>query len=348
MPRTSPLPPASDVEDEVESNSGRKSSGSCWIIIYYCRVVKAVVVNMSDDNEAVVDITYCASCGIAEIDDIKLKDCDGCDLVKYCSDECQRDHKSEHEEACKKRAAELRDELLFKQPESSCYGDCPICCVPLPLDGEISLMHSCCSKVICKGCVHANAIRANEMRLMPSCPFCRKPLPTTTEEHDKRRMKRIEVNDPVAMCQEGVEQFDKGEYSRAFEYYTKAAEMGDILAHYRLGNLYYNGQGVEKDAGKYLNLMEKAAIGGHPDARFLLGHHELENENNERSVKHWIIAATQGENGAVKMLMSSFKLGLIENKVLASALRAHKAAVDATKSPERDAAEEFYRKNNIC
>ena len=63
--------------------------------------------------------TCCASCGIAEIDDIKLKDCDGCDLVKYCSDKCKEDHRPQHEEACTDRAAELRDELLFKQPESS-------------------------------------------------------------------------------------------------------------------------------------------------------------------------------------------------------------------------------------
>ena len=34
----------------------------------------------------------------------------------------------------RKRAAVLRDELLFKQPESSHLGDCPICCLPLPLD----------------------------------------------------------------------------------------------------------------------------------------------------------------------------------------------------------------------
>ena len=32
----------------------------------------------------------CANCGIAQVDDIKLKICDGgCDLVKYCSDRCQ-------------------------------------------------------------------------------------------------------------------------------------------------------------------------------------------------------------------------------------------------------------------
>ena len=71
------------------------------------------------------DISCCASCGIAEIDDIKLMPCDGCDLVRYCSDECQIEHKSEHQDACKKRAgeaAELRDELLFKQPESTHHG----------------------------------------------------------------------------------------------------------------------------------------------------------------------------------------------------------------------------------
>ena len=84
-------------------------------------------------SEEVVD-TCCASCGIAEIDDIKLVPCDECDLVQYCSDECREDHNPEHEDECKKRAAELRDELLFKQPESTHEGDCPICCLPLPLD----------------------------------------------------------------------------------------------------------------------------------------------------------------------------------------------------------------------
>ena len=47
---------------------------------------------MSSDEEAAaaaVDM-LCACCGVAAIDDVKLKDCDdGCDLVKYCSNECQ-------------------------------------------------------------------------------------------------------------------------------------------------------------------------------------------------------------------------------------------------------------------
>eukprot|EP00984_Skeletonema_dohrnii_P035791 scaffold35973_cov122-Skeletonema_dohrnii-CCMP3373.AAC.2 len=35
--------------------------------------------------------------------------------------------KLQHKKECKKRAAEFRDELLFKQPESCHEGDCPIC-----------------------------------------------------------------------------------------------------------------------------------------------------------------------------------------------------------------------------
>ena len=69
-------------------------------------------------------VQCCASCGIAEIDDIKLKNCDDCDLVKYCCDTCQGDHRSQHKEECEKRAAELHDEILFKQPEGNYYGDC--------------------------------------------------------------------------------------------------------------------------------------------------------------------------------------------------------------------------------
>ena len=70
----------------------------------------------ADDHRASDMTTVCASCGIAEIDDVKLKECDDCDLARYCGDECQKNHETEHKEECKKRAAELRDELLFKQP----------------------------------------------------------------------------------------------------------------------------------------------------------------------------------------------------------------------------------------
>ncbi len=290
----------------------------------------------------------CASCGIAELDDIKLVPCDGCDLVKYCGDECRENHKSEHEEDCRKRAAELHDELLFKQPESSYLGDCPICSLPLPIDKSKSAIMGCCSKIVCKGCYYANGDREIRMRLMPSCPFCRKSLPKTQEEHDKQRMKRIEANDLVALSQEGEKQYEKGDHRTAFDYYTKAARLGFAEAHFKLALLYLGGKGVEKDVGKSTHHLEEAAIGGHPQARYSLGMTEMGNAPIardrracfDRAVKHFVIAATQGEDKAIKTLLEMFRSGLFSKEKLAAALRAHKAAVDATKSPQRKEVEE--------
>jgi len=151
----------------------------------------------------VVDTSPCCiSCGIAECDDIKLKKCTACNSVRYCGLECQKNHRPKHKKACKKRAAELRDELLFRQPEGTHLGDCPICMMPMPLDPEYSMMMMCCSKVICGGCDYANMMREAEQSLVETCPFCRKPVPTE-EEVEGYRMKRIEANDPVAMRQQG-------------------------------------------------------------------------------------------------------------------------------------------------
>ena len=294
------------------------------------------------ESEAVDDDTCCcAACGIAEIDDIKLVPCDDCDLVRYCGDTCQRDHKSEHEEACRKRAAELHDELLFKQPENSCLGDCPICMLPLLLDPMKSRIMTCCSKVICGGCYYANRMREKDMRLVPSCPFCREPTPRTDEEIRKQRMRRIEANDPLAMCQQGLKHCNKKDYHRAFEYFTKAAKLGYAWAHYQLSCLYHNGEGAERDEGKRIHHWEEAAIGGHPLARFNLGVHEHEwkNGSKERAVKHWMISAAQGDDKSIKELMEMFKGGELSKDDLTSALRAYQAAVEATKSPQREAAE---------
>ena len=296
--------------------------------------------NMSEENEVVT--SCCASCGVAEIDNVKLlKQCDGCDLVKYCSDECREIHKSEHEEASRETSAELRDKLLFKQPENNNRGDCPICCLPLPLDHQKSSMYSCCSKVICVGCDYANEIREMEMELAPSCPFCRAPLPKTKEEYDKQNMKRVEMNDPVALCHEGFDQSENGDYRNAFEYWTKAAELGDAEAHYNLAVLYHNRKGVENDEGKYVHHLEEAAIGGHPSARYVLGCHEYRLDNFERAVKHYIIAANQGQDGSIKALMKLYKEGLVSKEDLANTLRAHQVAVNATKSSQRKEAEEY-------
>ena len=89
----------------------------------------------SDD----VPMMCCASCDVAAIDDVQLKGCDGgCGLVKYCSVDCEENHREQHDEECKKRRAEFRDKELFTQPDGSHLGECPICCLP-PADRSIKI-----------------------------------------------------------------------------------------------------------------------------------------------------------------------------------------------------------------
>eukprot|EP00984_Skeletonema_dohrnii_P026105 scaffold15399_cov108-Skeletonema_dohrnii-CCMP3373.AAC.2 len=284
----------------------------------------------------------CASCGIAEVDAIKLTTCDAdCKLVRYCSAACQREHLPVHEAICKNRVAELRDELLFAQPESSHLGDCPICFLPLAIDGRKLMMMTCCSKVICDGCSYANETRELSESLKRKCSFCRHPVPTTKAEIDANTMKRMEANDPVALRLMGIQCYERGDFRGASEYLSKATGLGNADAHYHLSQMYWEGKGVEKDEKMAVYHAEEAAIAGHPEARYSLGAIEWNNGSKERAMKHFIIAAKLGKANSVKMLKQGYLRGLVSKEDFAAALRSHKAAVDATKSPQRQAAAEL-------
>mmetsp|Transcript_3528 Transcript_3528/g.5137 ORF Transcript_3528/g.5137 Transcript_3528/m.5137 type:complete len:243 (+) Transcript_3528:179-907(+) len=236
-------------------------------------------------------MTLCAACGIGEDDGIKMNKCTACDLARYCSDKCQLEHLPEHEQTCKKRAAELRDDILFKQPESSYLGDCPICFLPLSIHASKSTMMACCSKIICNGCNVADQIRQLKEAQVRKCPYCRHQLPQSQEEAAQIRMKRVEVNDPVAIWRLGVRCRREGDYESAFQHYKKAAELGNADAHYNVSCVYRDGEGVEKDKKKEVYHLEEAAIGGHLGARYNLGNHECRNSRHDRAAKHYIIAA---------------------------------------------------------
>jgi TPR repeat protein len=44
-------------------------------------------------------------------------------------------------------------------------------------------------------------------------------------------MERVKKNDPVAMTNVGKKRYREGNYEKALEYFTKAAELGDANAH---------------------------------------------------------------------------------------------------------------------
>jgi hypothetical protein len=295
---------------------------------------------MSANLEATAD-EMCASCGKAEVNDIKLKKC-ACNVVKYCSVDCQKNHRPHHKKLCKERMAEIREDHLFSQPDESHLGECPLCCLPLPLDTRKSTLYDCCCKSVCNGCRHANELREMEQGLEERCPFCREPAPEAEEDNLNYMMERAKANDPVALSQMGLKRYNEGDYEGAFESYTKAAALGDMEAHNNIAGMYYEGHGVEKDPKKKIYHLEEAAIGGHPSARYNLGNHDGRNGRFDRAYKHHIIAAKLGFDPALEMVKKGFVSGIVSKEDYASALRGHQAAVDATKSQQRDEAEVFY------
>ena len=111
-------------------------------------------------------------------------------------------------------------------------------------------------------------IREEKQRLEHTC---RHPRPKSPEEFDKNRMKRIEANDPVAIRDVGLECYYEGDYNTAFEYWTKAAGLGDADAHYELSVMYGEGECVEKDEKKTVHHLEQAALLVIPMLDTLLG-----------------------------------------------------------------------------
>ena len=196
--------------------------------------------------------------------------------------------RSRHKDECNRRASELRDEALFKDPPPK--EDCPICFLPMPLklmccaslpDATITSVpiydfaianeevakldleeyFPCCGKSSCGGCVHS--FRKSENIF--TCPFCKSERGNKTDEEQVEEvLKRVEANDPASIFLlaniyyrgEGGLQQDQ---VKAMELFTKSAELGFSKAHYLLGHEYYQRGDLKKTNFHY----EAAAIAGH-------------------------------------------------------------------------------------
>ncbi len=101
---------------------------------------------------------------------------------------------------------------------------------------------------------------------------------------------------------EGVEQ----DYAKAIEWYTKAADLGDADAMNNLGYMYEHGVGVEQDGAKAVEWYTKAADLGHATAMNDLGYMYMYGEGVEqdgaKAVEWYIKAADLGNTTAMNRL----------------------------------------------
>ena len=330
----------------------------------------------------VEDDMFCSNCG--ETDD--LKGCNSCRCIRYCSAKCQKKHWKAHKKECKRIEAVLKegephdgtnyldlseqvnDESghwsgMFNEPPKN--PDCDICMVCLPLEAVMSTYMPCCGKTICSACEfdHLNAIaKVNEkkaekkQKLLPplSCPFCRTPAPTSSQELLARMEKRIGLGDAKAMWMLALHYRDGAhgvarDKSKALEWFKKSADLGSRDAQFSLGCAYRDGiyRIGEVDDTKADRYFELAAKSGHGLARHQVGCNyeymcKASMDKHEAdayavlAIKHWQVSAAAGNTHSVTCLIDWFEPGLIRHQDLAASIRARDKARLEVKSESRD------------
>ncbi|KAL7532209.1 hypothetical protein ACHAXR_004490, partial [Thalassiosira sp. AJA248-18] len=246
---------------------------------------------------------------------------------------------SKTKKQCKKRAAALFDEVLFKQPPPK--EDCPICFIQLPSNAE-TVYQPCCGTDLCTGCVHEMSRKTH------ICPFCRVPVADSDEATVSMCKNRVEAGDASAFLELGSRYLtgDWGlplDHKKGSELLLQAVELGATYAHFVIGCIYANGESVEKDPKKGLYHYQRAAMGGCELARYNLGCLEQERGNMERAMMHWMIAAASGSENALEAARKEFLLGNVTKSEYENALRVHQKYLSEVKSDQRDrAAGQFF------
>jgi len=108
-------------------------------------------------------------------------------------------------------------------------------------------------------------------------------------------------------------QYLKKDKSKAFEFYSKCAELGNTDALYEVGRCYKFGIGVIKSFKKAVEYYTKAAELGHKNAQCNLGccydNGEGVTKSYEKAVEYWTKAAEQGHRDAQYNLAECYYYG---------------------------------------
>ena len=189
--------------------------------------------------------------------------------------------------------------------------DCAICNESLPKLSSNFMRMICCGKGTHKKC-HDNIYKSSMSDEQKSrCIMCRTKHAAEGSKEKIEQLRRW-VEKGKAWAQSilgdmyyqglGVDQ----SYQRAKELYELATRQGHANAQYNLGCMYEHGQGVDQSYERAKEYNEAAARQGYAEAQCNLGVLYANGEGVEQSIETarewWMKSAEQGHEGAIKNL----------------------------------------------
>ena len=313
----------------------------------------------NNENKNETPTKLCSACG-KESD--ALKKCTACKCVWYCDKDCQKHHRGEHKEECRriKKVLETRGGKLDVGTEKDIgplgklppREECPICMRAMPIHEGLRAYSLCCGKMICAGCGHqhkiqtrkANVTRA-QMQQPPvplTCAFCREPRSISDEEMLARLSKRVELKDPLALCNMGLYYRYGGlglpaDQTKCIDLLRESAGLGCSVAQYQLGAFHSTGaMGIEKNEEEELKYWKKAAEGGDLLSQHNLGGMAHVKGEHVAAMRHWRLSASGGFTVSMCYVIECFEKSLLHHGDLAETLQAFYLARAELRSENRD------------
>jgi uncharacterized protein len=134
----------------------------------------------------------------------------------------------------------------------------------------------------------------------------------------------------------GKEAYYMGEYERAISEFKPEAELDNTYAQIKIGFMYENGWGVDKDFIQALEYYESAARAGNPEGLIsiakLYAYGKGVDRNEERAINNLLLAVKSGENHAY------YILGEFYNDIYAFGVKSEQALKWYLKAAEYNAA----------
>ena len=102
------------------------------------------------------------------------------------------------------------------------------------------------------------------------------------------------------------------DYTKAAEWYWKAADAGNSLGLRYLVNYYIYGWGVDKDLGKALELLDRYSESGNDDVSGLYGNYYYTLKDYDKAAEYYTAAADSGDAAAMRQLGQIYKKMIIK------------------------------------